>query len=77
MSKTPPRRVPIVPYNTECISDYRANVIRVKDKEKIDKFVELAKELGLLYSVGESFGDPNTTFVVEIPYKEKVIIEEC
>lgn len=77
MSRVPPRRVPIVPHTLEkCIDNYTSDTIIIKDKEKINKIIELANELDLPINVTESGSDFSVYIIIQIPYIRKVIIKK-
>ena len=44
--------------------------IRIKDTEKINKIIELCKEICINYTTIEDAKEPITRVVITIPYKE-------
>ena len=45
----------------------------LKDSEKINKIIELCKEIGLNYQIIEDAKEPITRVLITIPYKEELL----
>lgn len=46
-----------------------------KDKKKLDKIIELCKQLGVEYCISENAKDPESIIVIKVPYKKGYLCE--
>lgn len=66
---------PIKPPHNESLKGPSISIHYERDKEKLDKVIEYAKELGLQFYIGDDGEKPENYIMIKIPYKKIVLFD--
>lgn len=68
-------RPPIIPRHLYDCVDNKPTIHYVRDKEKLDKVVKYAKELGLEVCICEAPDKFENDIIIKIPYKKVILFD--